>query len=101
MGQTMTSLLWLVDGLLIFSLVWLAWLTLAAKDLFKAIVLFVAFGLTMALTWARLRATDIALVEAAIGAGLTGALLLSTLHRIAPDGELDASSNDRPSRKSP
>lgn len=95
----MTTALWLVDGLLIFSLLWLAWLTLAAKDLFKAIVLFVAFGLTMALTWARLRATDIALVEAAIGAGLTGALLLSTLHRIAPDGDLDESSNGRQSRK--
>ena len=101
MEGTMTAALWLVDGLLIFSLLWLAWLTLAAKDLFKAIVLFVAFGLMMALTWARLRATDIALVEAAIGAGLTGALLLSTLRRIAPDAELDASRNDRQSRESP
>jgi len=30
----------------------------------------------MALSWARLQAPDIALAEAAIGAGLTGALLL-------------------------
>lgn len=101
MGETVTLALMLVDGLLIFSLLWLAWLALAANDLFKAIVLYIAFGLMMALTWARLRAVDIALVEAAIGAGLTGALLLSTLHRIAPTPEGDASGDDRPSRGSP
>jgi uncharacterized MnhB-related membrane protein len=37
------------------------------------------FGLLMALTWVRLDAPDIALAEAAIGAGLTGALLLDTI----------------------
>ena len=38
--------------------------------------MFIAFGLLMALAWVRLDATDIALAEAAIGAGITGALLL-------------------------
>jgi uncharacterized MnhB-related membrane protein len=33
----------------------------------------------MALAWARLGAPDIALAEAAIGAGLTGALLLDAV----------------------
>jgi uncharacterized MnhB-related membrane protein len=36
----------------------------------------------MALAWARLDAPDIALAEAAIGAGLTGALLLTALARL-------------------
>jgi uncharacterized MnhB-related membrane protein len=39
-------------------------------------VLFIIFGLLMSLAWARLAAPDIGLAEAAIGAGLTGALLL-------------------------
>lgn len=39
------------------------------------------FGLLMALVWARLHAPDIALAEATIGAGLTGALLLTALAR--------------------
>jgi energy-converting hydrogenase B subunit D len=41
--------------------------------------MFIVFGLLMALAWARLDAPDIALAEAAIGAGLTGALLLDAL----------------------
>lgn len=64
------------DGLLAVILVWLCWRVLSAPDLFKAAVLFIAFGLLMALGWVRLNAPDIALAEAAIGAGLTGALML-------------------------
>lgn len=43
---------------------------------------FIAFGLLMALAWVRLQAPDVALAEAAIGAGLTGALLLAALSRL-------------------
>ncbi len=89
----MNGVLWAMDIALCGSLVWLAWQTLVTSDLFKAAVLFVVFGLVMALTWARLDAPDIALAEAAIGAGLTGALLLSTLAAIsrtaAPGGSED------------
>jgi multisubunit Na+/H+ antiporter MnhB subunit len=46
-----------------------------------AVLLFVAFGLLAALCWARLGALDVALAEAAIGAGVTGALLLDALAR--------------------
>ncbi len=73
---------WLFDSLLIIALLWLAWLLLSSADLFKAIVLFIAFGLVMALAWVRLDAPDVALAEVAIGAGLTGALLLSALARL-------------------
>ena len=60
---------------------------LASPDLFRAVVLFIAFGLVLALIWVRLDAPDIALAEAAIGAGLSGALLLSALARLEPDKE--------------
>ncbi|TVQ95064.1 MAG: DUF4040 domain-containing protein [Chromatiaceae bacterium] len=75
----------LLDGLLGLLLLWLAWRTLASADLFRAIVLFIAFGLVLAMIWARLDAADIALAEAAIGAGVTGALLLAALARLHPD----------------
>lgn len=52
---------------------------LASPDLFRAIVMFIVFGLLMALVWVRMEAPDIALAEAAIGAGLTGVLFLDTL----------------------
>jgi len=73
---------WVFDLLLAAGLLWLAWRTLASPDLFKAIVLFISFGLLMALAWVRLDAPDVALAEAAIGAGLTGALLLAALARL-------------------
>lgn len=68
-----------IDGPLAAALVWVAWRLLGSQDLFKAVVLFIVFGLLMALAWARLAAPDLALAEAAIGAGLTGALLLDAV----------------------
>ncbi|AGC48083.1 hypothetical protein MYSTI_06810 [Myxococcus stipitatus DSM 14675] len=69
----------LLDGGLALSLPFLAWLVLHTEALSQAVVLFVAMGLMSALAWARLEAPDIALVEAAVGTGLTGALLMHTL----------------------
>lgn len=69
---------WL-DLLLGLTLVVTGGLALAAQDLFRAVIMFIVFGLLMALAWVRLQAPDIALAEAAIGAGLTGVLLLDTL----------------------
>jgi len=62
-----------LDLLLALALMWSAWRSLATHDLSRAVVLFIVFGLLMALAWARLDAPDIALAEAAIGAGLAAA----------------------------
>lgn len=75
----MTIITWMFDILLVCTLLYLAWSLLSARDLFKAVVLFIAFGLLMALAWVRLKAPDIALAEAAISAGITGVLLLDAL----------------------
>jgi energy-converting hydrogenase B subunit D len=66
---------WL-DGVLAVALVAVAWRAVSARELFAGVVLYIAFGLLLALTWVRLDAPDIALAEAAVGAGITGALLL-------------------------
>ena len=83
--ETMSLLAMLLDALLGLGLLGLAWLLLSCRDLFKAIVLFVAFGLLMAIVWVRLDAPDVALAEVAIGAGLTGALLMSALAKLPVD----------------
>ncbi len=70
------------DLILLITLIALAWLLLASSDIFRAVVLFIAFGLLLALAWVRLGAPDVALAEAAIGAGITGALLLVGLGRL-------------------
>jgi multisubunit Na+/H+ antiporter MnhB subunit len=78
----MTTALWIFDILLALTLVGLAARALTTPDLFKAVVLFIAMGLLMAVAWTRLEAPDIALAEAAIGAGLTGALFLNALGQL-------------------
>ncbi len=70
---------WLLDGLIVFALLATASAALLSRDLFRAVVVFIAFGLLMAIAWVRLQAPDIALAEAAIGAGLTGVLLLDAV----------------------
>lgn len=73
---------WLLDGLLVMALVVTAVAALGSGNLFRAVVVFMAFGVLMALAWVRLQAPDIALAEAAIGAGLTGVLLLDAVSHL-------------------
>lgn len=56
--------------------------TVVARDHFAAIVGFVTYGLALALIWVRLDGVDVALTEAAIGSGLTGALMLRAASRL-------------------
>jgi len=78
----MAAVTWIFDGLLGLGLLGLAWGIVNGRNLYQAVVMYIVFGLLVALSWARLHATDIALAEAAIGAGITGALFLSTIGRI-------------------
>ena len=73
---------WLLDGLLALALVVTAVAALCSGNLFRAVVVFIAFGVLMAVAWVRLHAPDIALAEAAIGAGLTGVLLLDAVSHL-------------------
>lgn len=65
-----------LDAVLIGLLLVMGRASLSARNTGTAIALFAGFGMVLALVWARLRAPDLALAEAAIGAGLTSALLL-------------------------
>ena len=72
---------WLLDAVLGLLLLSLAGGALHVRQLYAGVLLFIAFGLVLALVWARLGAADLALAEAAIGAGLTGVLLFAALAR--------------------
>src|SRR5215470_8101655 len=56
--------------------------TIVTRGSFAAVVGYVSFGLLVTLAWVRLAAVDAALTEAAIGSGLTGALLLGAAARL-------------------
>lgn len=75
------------DAIYCLALIGLAVSALQVREVFSGVVLFITFGLFLALAWARLNAPDLALTEAALGAGLVGALFLAAQHRVEADGE--------------
>jgi multisubunit Na+/H+ antiporter MnhB subunit len=73
----------LVDVILAIGLVATSLRVVSGSELFRDIVVFIVFGLVVALSWSRLGAPDLAMAEAAIGAGVTGALMLMAYRRLA------------------
>lgn len=73
------------DLLLAAAMVLLADTTLRQRNSSAAVVQFMVFGLVTSIGWVRVQAPDLALTEAAIGSGITGALLLAALKRIGLD----------------
>ena len=63
-------------------IVGLACWTIVARQPFAAVVGFIAYGLLLTLVWVQLYGIDVALTEAAIGGGLTGALLIGAAARL-------------------
>ena len=58
-----------------------ALLAVFARDLLAAVIIFSVYSLIMALMWQRLQAPDLALTEAALGAGVTAVLFVVTIFK--------------------
>lgn len=52
------------------------------KNLLAAVIVFMVYSLMMALLWQQLNAPDLAITEAAVGAGVTTILFILTLRRL-------------------
>lgn len=74
--------LW-IDFLLCICVLVIASAMFLVKQSFTAIVLFISLGLVITLCWIQLNAFDVAIAEAAIGAGLTGAMLLASWRKLS------------------
>ncbi|MFU0824439.1 hydrogenase subunit MbhD domain-containing protein [Clostridium sp.] len=72
----------------IFSVIMIGFLIISAvsvsvvKNLLGAIIVFTVYSLIMAILWQQLNAPDVAITEAAVGAGITTLLFILTLKRI-------------------
>jgi multisubunit Na+/H+ antiporter MnhB subunit len=71
----------IVIGIAVLLLALALW-TVLVRDTFAAAAGFIPYGLLLTLAWLVLSAVDVALTEAAIGAGLTGALLIGAASRL-------------------
>ncbi|MBN1288568.1 MAG: DUF4040 domain-containing protein [Actinobacteria bacterium] len=72
---------WTLNLVLLTFLVGTAFAMIMLKDLLAAAVVFSAYSLIMAIMWSQLRAPDLALTEAAVGAGVTTVLFVITIFR--------------------
>lgn len=81
-------MIWQIDFWLMLVLILFAILALEVRDLLAAIGVLTGYSFLMALLFAELGAPDVALTEAALGAGLTGVFLLVAL------GFMDRKSED-------
>lgn len=88
----------LIDSTLMIGILAIALTCIINRRLFRSVVFFILLGLMLAIGWIRLGAPDIALAEAAIGAGITGVLLLDTLGHLKKTGNLETEEKD-PGRK--
>lgn len=72
----------------VFTCVLLAFLVICAiavsfsKNLLNSVVIFMAYSLIMSVIWMVLESPDLAITEAAVGAGVTSVLFFVTLNRI-------------------
>ena len=68
--------------ILILGLIVCAVTALMSKRLLVTVVIYMAYSLVMTVIWALLQSPDLAITEAAVGAGVTGILFLVTLKKI-------------------
>lgn len=65
-----------------------------AKNLLSAVVIFMSQGLAMSVVWILLQAPDLAITEAAVGAGISSVLMFVALKKIHAIKEEGAKENE-------
>lgn len=71
-----------LEVLLLLFIVICALSVALSRDLLRAIVIFMGQSLAMSVIWILLESPDLAITEAAVGAGITSLLLFVTLKKI-------------------
>ncbi|MDO4853352.1 MAG: DUF4040 domain-containing protein [Clostridia bacterium] len=56
--------------------------TCLTKNLLSSLVIFMAYSVIISIVWALLKAPDLAVTEAAVGAGISSILLFLTLRKL-------------------
>ena len=72
--------------------------TCLSRNLLVSVVIFMAYSVLMSIVWMLLQSPDLAITEAAVGAGVTSILFFITLkklHAIQPQKEDDKHEPDR------
>ena len=85
----------------VFNVILLAFLVVCAisvsfsKNLLNSILIFMSYSLIMSIIWILLESPDLAITEAAVGAGVTSVLFFATLKKIHAMREEDEESDEQ------
>lgn len=71
-----------LEYVLLFFLIVCAVSVSFSKNLLNSIIIFMSYSLIMSIIWSILEAPDLAITEAAVGAGVTSLLFFMTLKKI-------------------
>lgn len=71
-----------IETILLVALVACAAAAPMCKRLLATVIVYLAFSVIMALLWCLLQSPDLAITEAAVGAGVSGILYFLTLRKI-------------------
>lgn len=66
-----------------------------SKNLLNSIIIFMSYSLIMSIIWILLESPDLAITEAAVGAGITSILFFVTLKKIQAIVEIDTDDNNK------
>ena len=79
----------IVEWLLLLFLIVCAIAVSISKNLLNSVIIFMSYSLVMAVIWVLLRSPDLAITEAAVGAGVTSMLFFLALRKIGQMGHKD------------
>ena len=72
----------ILNGMLLLFILVCAAAVSRTKSLLSAVIIFMAQGLAVSVVWSLLRSPDLAITEAAVGAGITSILMFIALKKI-------------------
>lgn len=82
------------EYILMFFLIVCAISVSFSKNLLNSILIFMSYSLVMSIIWILLESPDLAITEAAVGAGVTSVLFFVTLKKIHAMGEEDEEADE-------
>ena len=80
------------EGILLTFMIICAISVSCTKNLLSSVIIYMSYSLVLSVVWLLLRSPDLAITEAAVGAGVTSTLFFITLknvHKLLESGEED------------
>lgn len=81
--------------ILLISLIVCAVMVNTTRTLLQAVIIFMSYSSVMCLLWVIMESPDLAITEAAVGAGISGVLFLMTLKRLRAEDMDEDETEDR------